>query len=244
MCMDFLHQTKTGCCCHYQSNLSPKRKGAGILHSMNNYTQWSWSGRWRWSSTCSWIKAARPSSSGWRGLEQALGGGWRSSENSVYVAFLKSRRSFTGLGEHHWWKYMHCDQMLERLPKHCIFLPIIKARMPLCNWGMIKRDMWSELVGGWETVRQRCLTRDCNLPQVAAHTFTQLSFSRLILEGPTLRWASISGRAHPPSLTTSLFPRHNFGAFFWLAKFSSVDFLCVKLCERDSERCCPGLGWV
>ena len=184
-----------------QSNLSPKRKGAGILYSMINYTQWSWSGRWRWSSTCSRIKAARPSSSGWRGLEQALGGGWRSSENSVYVAFLKSRRSFTGLGEHHWWKYMHCDQMLERLPKHCIFLPIIKARMPLCNWGMIKRDMWSELVGGWETVRQRCLTRDCNLPQVAAHTFTQLSFSRLILEGPTLRWASISGRAHRPSLT-------------------------------------------
>ena len=133
---------------------------------MINYTQWSWSGGWRWSSTCSRIKAARPSSSGWRGLEQALGGGWRSSENSVYVAFLKSRRSFTGLGEHHWWKYMHCDQMLERLPKHCIFLPIIKARMPLCNWGMIKRDMWSELVGGWgETVRQRCLTRDCNLPR-------------------------------------------------------------------------------
>ena len=101
MCMSILKQTETD----WVLPLSRCVTKGGELASP--IKQWSWSG-WRGSSTCSRIKAAGPSS-GWRGLRQA--GGRGSSENSVYVAFLKSRRSFTGLGEHHWWKYMHWDHV-------------------------------------------------------------------------------------------------------------------------------------
>ena len=85
MCMSILKHTETD----WVLPLSRCVTKGGELASP--IEQWWWSG-WRGSSTCSRIKAAGPSS-GWRGLRQA--GGRGSSENSVYVAFLKSRRSFT-----------------------------------------------------------------------------------------------------------------------------------------------------
>ena len=180
MCMSILKQTETD----WVLPLSRCVTKGGELASP--IEQWWWSG-WRGSSTCSRIKAAGPSS-GWRGLRQA--GGRGSSENSVYVAFLKSRRSFTGLGEHHWWKYMHWDQMLERLPKSAQnrhHVPIIKARMLM----MIKRHMWSELVR--ETSQQRCLLaiwqEDCNLPQVGSHihSFWKVYFLNMLASHPDFR---------------------------------------------------------
>ena len=89
------------------------------------------------------------------GLRQA--GGRGSSENSVYVAFLKSRRSFTGLGEHHWWKYMHWDQMLERLPKsnqnRLHHLCIISSTGDDQETHVVWIGVWAEMFVG------NCLTR-------------------------------------------------------------------------------------
>ena len=140
----------------------------------------SGSSGWTGSSTCSRIKAARPSS-GWRGSRQA--GGRGSSENSVYVAFLKSRRSFTGLGEHHWWKYMHWGQMFERLTKsnqsrRIVFL---SSRQECVSSSEDDQETHVVWIGGEALSQERCLLasiwqEDCNLPQVAAYIHSPYFF--------------------------------------------------------------------
>ena len=183
MCMNFLNQTEIECCRYL--DFSPVGKLTSVLNN-----QWDNSDAQDGDAhlLVPELKLLGLAVGG-GGLRQA--GGWGSSENSVYVAFLKSRRSFTGLGEHHWWKYMHWDQMLERLPKkrdqNRYHVPIIKARMLLFNWG------WSHVVWigegrdvCWPATSDKRIVISPRWP----HIFTRLTFLDLILESLLFKYAS------------------------------------------------------
>ena len=177
MCMNFPNRTETDCCLYL--DLSPKE---GSWPPVSK-SQWSHNGDSEDGEDHLLVPELRllgPAVGG-GGLGQA--GGRGSSENSVYVAFLKSRRSFTGLGEHHWWKYMHWGQMFERLTKsnqsrRIVFL---SSRQECVSSSEDDQETHVVWIGGEALSQERCLLasiwqEDCNLPQVGAHIHSAYFF--------------------------------------------------------------------